>query len=72
MSRADPAEVSKRRRGLHARFTRFSVRFTRHLLGGEASLEVRKVRGLIEQPRYERGIELLEAGVAMLAKMTSR
>jgi four helix bundle protein len=34
-----------------------------------ASLDVRKVRHLIEQPRYERGIELLEAVVAMLTKM---
>ena len=32
-----------------------------------ASLDVLKVRRLIEQPRYERGIELLEAVVAMLA-----
>jgi len=34
-----------------------------------ASLDVLKVRRLIEQPRYERGIELLEAVVAMLTKM---
>ena len=34
-----------------------------------ASLDVLRVRRLIEQPRYERGIELLEAVVAMLTKM---
>ena len=34
-----------------------------------ASLDVLEVRRLIEQPRYERGIELLEAVVAMLTKM---
>jgi four helix bundle protein len=34
-----------------------------------ASLDVLKVRRLIEQPRHERGIELLEAVVAMLTKM---
>lgn len=34
-----------------------------------ASLDVLKVRRLIEQPRYERGIELLAAVVAMLTKM---
>ena len=34
-----------------------------------ASLDVLKVRRLIEPPRYERGIELLEAVVAMLTKM---
>lgn len=34
-----------------------------------ASLDVLKVRRLIEQPRYERGIGLLEAIVAMLTKM---
>jgi four helix bundle protein len=34
-----------------------------------ASLDVLKVRRLIEQPRYERRIELLEAVVAMLTKM---
>ena len=35
-----------------------------------ASLDVLKVRRLIEQqPRYKRGIELLEAVVAMLTKM---
>ena len=34
-----------------------------------ASLDVLKVRRLIEQPRYDRGIELLVAVVAMLTKM---
>jgi four helix bundle protein len=34
-----------------------------------ASLDVLKVRRLIEQTRYERRIELLEAVVAMLTKM---
>ena len=34
-----------------------------------ASLDVLKVRRLIEQPRYDRGIELVEAVVAMLTKM---
>ena len=34
-----------------------------------ASLDVLKVRRLIEQPRYERGIEHLVAVVAMLTKM---
>ena len=34
-----------------------------------ASLDVLKVRRLIEQPRYDRGIELLESVVAMLTKM---
>ena len=34
-----------------------------------ASLDVLKVRRLIEQSRYDRGIELLEAVVAMLTKM---
>ena len=34
-----------------------------------ASLDVLKVRRLIEQPRYKRGIEFLEAVVAMLTKM---
>ena len=34
-----------------------------------ASLDVLKVRHLIEQIRYERGIELLEAVVAMLTKI---
>jgi len=34
-----------------------------------ASLDVLRVRRLIEQPRYQRGIELLEAVVAMLTKM---
>ena len=34
-----------------------------------ASLDVLKVRRLIEQPRYDRGIVLLEAAVAMLTKM---
>jgi four helix bundle protein len=34
-----------------------------------ASLDVLKVRRLIEPPCYERGIELLEAIVAMLTKM---
>jgi four helix bundle protein len=34
-----------------------------------ASLDVLKVRRLIEQPRYERGMALLEAVVAMLTKM---
>ena len=34
-----------------------------------ASLDVLKVTRLIEQPRYERGIALLEAVVAMLTKM---
>ena len=34
-----------------------------------ASLDVLKVRHLIEQPRYERGMELLESVVAMLTKM---
>ena len=37
-----------------------------------ASLDVLKVRRLIEHARYERGIELLEAVVAMLTKMISR
>jgi four helix bundle protein len=36
-----------------------------------ASLDVLRVRRFIEQPRYERGIELLEAVVAMLTKMIS-
>ncbi len=36
-----------------------------------ASLDVLKVRGLIEPSRYDRGIELLEAVVAMLTKMIS-
>lgn len=34
-----------------------------------ASLDVLKVRHLIGAPRYERGIELLQAVVAMLTKM---
>lgn len=34
-----------------------------------ASLDVLKVRRLVEQAPYERGIELLEAVVAMLTKM---
>jgi four helix bundle protein len=34
-----------------------------------ASLDVLKIRRLIEQPRYERGVEFLEAVVAMLTKM---
>ena len=34
-----------------------------------ASLDVLKVRHLIEPPSYDRGIELLEAVVAMLTKM---
>lgn len=34
-----------------------------------ASLDVLKVRRLIEPPRYDRGIELLVAVVAMLTKM---
>jgi four helix bundle protein len=34
-----------------------------------ASLDVLKLRHLIDQRRYERGIELLEAVVAMLTKM---
>ena len=36
-----------------------------------ASLNVVKVRRFIEQPRYERGIELLKAVVAMLTKMVA-
>ena len=34
-----------------------------------ASLDVPKVRRLIEQPRYEQGMAFLEAVVAMLTKM---
>ncbi len=34
-----------------------------------ASLDVLKIRHLVEQPRYDRGIKLLEAIVAMLTKM---
>jgi four helix bundle protein len=34
-----------------------------------ASLDVLKLRNLIARPRYDRGIELLEAVVAMLTKM---
>ena len=36
-----------------------------------ASLDVLKLRHLIDEPRYDRGIELLEAVVAMLTKMIS-
>jgi hypothetical protein len=41
----------------------------RNIAEGAASLDDLKVRRLIEQPRYERGIELLAAVVAMLTKM---
>ncbi len=34
-----------------------------------ASLDVMKLRRLIEEPQYERGIHLLEGVVAMLTKM---
>jgi four helix bundle protein len=34
-----------------------------------ASLDVLKVRGLLEPPLYDRGINLLESVVAMLTKM---
>jgi len=36
-----------------------------------ASLDVLRVRRLVEEPRYERGMALLEAVVAMLTKMIS-
>ena len=37
-----------------------------------ASLDVLRVRGALEPPRYERGVKLLEAIVAMLTKMIVR
>ena len=37
-----------------------------------ASLDVLELRGAVEKPRYQRGIELLEAIVSMLTKMITR
>jgi hypothetical protein len=75
LSRADAdAMLSFQRLDVYQRSIQFLAFASELIARGEAmecaaSLDVLKVRRLIEQPRYERGIELLEAVVAMLTKM---